>query len=123
MIPGRAGALVSCVLMASVACVALCQAQDVGLCGHIKSHLLKIDQISIYTFGKERDDKIAEAQTEFRNLLTKSNYALSAQLEELVNKYVSLTAYGHDRMRKGDSRLLVMARETQDKIKALCPWD
>jgi hypothetical protein len=123
MIPGRAGAFVSCVLMASVACAALCQAQDVGLCGHIKSHLLKIDQISIYTFGKERDDKIAEAQTEFRNLLTKSNYTLSAQLEELVNKYVSLTSYGHDRMRKGDSRLLVMARETQDKIKALCPWD
>lgn len=92
-------------------------------CQVIRKYLLHVDEIATVTFGDERDKKLAQAQAEFRDQLGKLNYSLSTEMAELVRKFVSLSSFGHDRMRKGDARLLVKARELEVKIKGLCPWD
>jgi hypothetical protein len=98
-------------------------AQGTQPCQAIKEYLGRVEQASVYEFGPEREKKLIEAQTAFREKLAKLNYSLSEDMAELIKKYVGLTSWGHDRMRKGDASFLVKARDTEKQIKELCPWD
>lgn len=109
--------------MASLPLVTASYGQQTDRCSTVRAYLLRVDEIAITTFAEEREKKLAEAQTEFQNRLRSAQYSLSTELTELISQYVSLTSYGHDRMRKGDTRLLVKAREVEQRIKELCPWD
>jgi len=98
-------------------------AQSTQTCQAIKEYLGRVEQAAIYSFGPEREKKLVEAETAFREQLAKLNYSLSEDLSELIKRYVGLTSWGHDRMRKGDASMLVKARDAQQQIKELCPWD
>ena len=111
------------VSVASMCGAANSHAQGTQPCQAIKEYLGQVEQASIYAFGPEREKKLVDAQTAFREQLAKLNYSLSEDVAELIKKYVGLTSWGHDRMRKGDASMLVKARDTQQQIKELCPWD
>jgi len=98
-------------------------AQGAQTCQAIKEYLGRVEQASIYAFGPEREKKLLESETAFREQLAKLNYSMSGDLAELIKRYVGLTSWGHDRMRKGDASMLVKARDAQQQIKELCPWD
>jgi hypothetical protein len=111
------------VAIASMFGAANSHAQDTQPCKAIKEYLGRVEQASVYAFGPERDKKLIEAQTAFREQLAKLNYTVSEEVAELIKKYVGLTSWGHDRMRKGDASFLVKARDTEKQIKEHCPWD
>jgi hypothetical protein len=98
-------------------------AQGTQPCQAIKEYLGRVEQASVYAFGPEREKKLTDAQTAFHEQLAKLNYSLSEEMAELIKKYVGLTSWGHDRMRKGDASFLVKARDAEKQIKELCPWD
>jgi|GEM_PF-2890210 len=114
---------VFCAFVLFVCCATSSQAQGSKPCEVVRDYLLQVDHLSIYTFGEERDAKLAEAQTAFQEKLAALDYKPSTELLDLVAKYVGLVRWGHDRMRKGDTRLLVQARPVHDTIKKLCPWE
>jgi hypothetical protein len=111
------------VSIASICGAVNCHAQATKPCQAIKQYLGSVEQASIYAFGEEREKKLIEAQTAFREQLAKLNYSLSDEMAGLIKRYVGLTSWGHDRMRKGDASLLVKARDAHRRIKELCPWD
>lgn len=111
------------VSIASMFGAANSHAQGTQPCQAIKEYLGRVEQASVYEFGPEREKKLIEAQTAFREKLAKLNYSLSEDMAELIKKYVGLTSWGHDRMRKGDASFLVKARDAEKQIKELCPWD
>ena len=111
------------VAIASMFGAANSHAQGTQPCQAIKEYLGQVEQASIYAFGPEREKKLSDAQTAFREQLAKLNYSLSEEVDELIKRYVGLTSWGHDRMRKGDASMLVKARDAQQQIKELCPWD
>jgi len=96
--------------------------QDVKPCEVIRDYMSRVDQICVFSFGKERDAKLMEAQKALSEHLDKLGYSPSSKLTELRLKYVNLSSFGHDRMRKGDARLLVQAKDVARLIKELCPW-
>jgi hypothetical protein len=116
------------VVAAFVSTALMCEAantyaQGTPPCKAIKEYLNVVEQAAIYTFGSDREKKLVEAQTAFREKLAKLNYSMSEEMAELIKRYVGLTSWGHDRMRKGDPSMLVKARDAQQRIKELCPWD
>jgi hypothetical protein len=120
---GRKAMLVVVVMMsiASTCSVPISLAQSVSQCEAIKKYLSQVEQFSTFNFGEDREKKLVEAQKELHDMFAKLSYSVPDELAELLKRYVSLTSLGHDRMRKGDARLLVEARAIHDKIKKLCP--
>jgi len=111
------------VSIASMFGAANSHAQGTQPCQAIKEYLGRVEEASVYAFGPEREKKLIDAQTAFREQLAKLNCSLSEEMSELIKKHVGLTSWGHDRMRKGDASFLVKARDTQQQIKERCPWD
>jgi hypothetical protein len=92
-------------------------------CEAIKKYMGQVEEFSTFNFGEDREKRLADAQKALHEQLAKLNFSVSEELAELLKRYVSLTSLGHDRMRKGDARLLVQARAVYDTIKQLCPWE
>lgn len=109
-------------ILASTSFAVKSYGQDAKPCEVIRDYMTRVDQICIFSFGKDRDAKLMEAQKALSEQLGKLGYSPSSKLTELRLKYVNLSSFGHDRMRKGDARLLVRAREIAELIKELCPW-
>ena len=103
--------------------VSVSPAQGAEQCEVIKKYLNRVEQLSTFNFGDDREKKLAQAQKELHEQFAKLSYSVPDELAELLKRYVGLTSLGHDRMRKGDARLLVEARAIHDKIKKLCPWE
>jgi hypothetical protein len=122
---GRKVTLVVVVMIsiASMCSVSVSLAQSVSECEAIKKYLSQVEQFSTFNFGEDREKRLLEAQRELHEQFAKLSYSVPNELAELLKRYVSLTSLGHDRMRKGDARLLVEARAVHDKIKKLCPWE
>jgi hypothetical protein len=99
-----------------------CHAKGPTPCEAIRDYLHQVEHFSIYTFGEERDKKLVEAEDAFREQLGKLHYAPSTELSELIKRWVGLIRWGHDRLRKGDARMLLWAKEAREKIQELCPW-
>jgi len=97
-----------------------CYAKGPTPCEAIGDYLQRVEHLSIYTFGEERDKKLAEADEAFRKQLGKLQYEPTTELHELIKRWVGLTRWGHDRLRKGDARMLLWAKEARDKIQELC---
>jgi hypothetical protein len=114
---------VSCAVVFFVCAVTSGRAQEPKQCDVIRDYLLQVDNLSVYTFGDERETKLVQAQTAFKEKLAAVGFTPSKELLDLITKYIGLAKWGHDRLRKGDARLLVKARAVQDKIKKLCPWE
>jgi hypothetical protein len=110
------------VSLASVLLVSSPRAQDAQPCDAIKKYLAQVEECATFSFGEDREKKLADAQKSLLDQLAKSKYSPSNELNELLAGYVSQTCLGHDKMRKGDASLLVKARATYDKIKSICPW-
>ena len=109
------------IILASTSFAVKSYGQDAKPCAVIRDYMSRVDQICIFSFGDERDTKLAEAQKALSEQLRKLSYKPSPKLTELLLKYVNLSTFGHDRMRKGDARLLVRARQIAEEIKELCP--
>ena len=114
---------VAMVTIASMCSVPISFAQGAAECEAIKKYFNQVEQFSTFNFGEDRDKRLAEAQAALYEQFTKLSYSVSDELADLLKRYVGLTSLGHDRMRKGDPRLLVDARAVHDKIKKLCPWE
>jgi len=92
-------------------------------CLAIKNHTAKIQEIAVYTFGDERDGKLREAQNKLREEFKQINFTVPEELAQLLASFENATLLGHDRLRKGDTRLLQKASEITEQIKRKCPWD
>jgi hypothetical protein len=115
-------ALLAMASMASMSSVSISLAQGTPQCEAIKKYLNQVEQFSTFNFGEDREKKLSEALRELEGQFARLSYSASTELGDLLKQYVGLTSLGHDRMRKGDTSLLIKARGVQDRIKALCPW-
>ncbi|MBI4962280.1 MAG: hypothetical protein HY913_03305 [Desulfomonile tiedjei] len=109
--------------IASMCSVSICLAQGAAQCEAIKKYLGQVEELSTFNFGEDREKRLTEAQKALHEQFTKLGYVVPEELAELLKRYVGLTSLGHDRMRKGDARLLVEGRAVHEKIKKLCPWE
>jgi len=90
----------------------------------VKNYLDTVKNLCIYKFGDDREKAIVDAKSKFLKELQQSNLTVPQELDDTINRYITSSTLGYDRMRKkGDANLVKKAQEIQDKIKALCPWD
>jgi hypothetical protein len=100
-----------------------CHAAD-RPCLVIKNHLDAIKNLCITRFGEDREKAIIQAKSKLLQDLKALNYPLPEELNALVDRYVTSSILGYDRMRKrGDVKLVKKAQTIRRKIKILCPWE
>lgn len=92
-------------------------------CLAIKNHTDKIQELAVYTFGEERDAKLKDAQNKLREEFKQLNFTVPEELQRLLASFENTTLLGHDKLRKGDTRLLQKASEIKETLKRQCPWD
>ncbi|MEW6531109.1 MAG: hypothetical protein AB1473_09755 [Thermodesulfobacteriota bacterium] len=109
------------VFLTSICSMQSCYAKGPTPCEAIREYLQRVEHLSIYTFGEDRDKKLVEAEEAFREQLGKLHYSPSTELADHIKRWVGLIRWGHDRLRKGDARMLLWAKEAREKIQELCP--
>ena len=110
------------VFLTSIFSMPSCYAKGPTPCEAIRDYLQRVEHLSIYTFGEDRDKKLDEAEKAFHQQLAKLHYSPASELAELIKRWVGLTRWGHDRLRKGDARMLLWAKDARKKIQELCSW-
>jgi hypothetical protein len=101
----------------------ICSAEPRKPCLVVKSYVMQIVEIAMYKFGEEREKELAAAQAKLQVELKQLNYVMSEELNALLSRYVNATTLGYDRLRRGNATLLAKARELENEIKRLCPWE